>query len=64
VTRDVWKKTYLRKFDLIETFYGRGVIPMLGRLNIIPGVRLPARVRALPRIEALSDRVCYFLRKK
>ena len=64
ITKDVWKKTYLKKFDLLETFYGKGVIPALGRLNFLPGVHFPARVRVLPRCEALSDRVCYFLKKK
>jgi SAM-dependent methyltransferase len=64
VTRDVFKKTYLKDFDLLETRYERGIVPMLGRLNIIPGVRFRARTRILPRCEALADKVCYFLRKK
>jgi len=64
VTRDVFKKTYLRDFDLVETFYGKGPVPMLGRLNMIPGVHVPAKTRILPRNEAFADRVCYFLKKK
>jgi len=64
VTRDVFRKTYLKDFDLIQMFYGKGPIPMLGRLNIIPGVRFPAKTRVLPRCEAFADRMCYFLKKR
>ncbi|MDP7365941.1 MAG: class I SAM-dependent methyltransferase [Candidatus Pacebacteria bacterium] len=63
-TRDVFKKTYLKDFDLVETYYSKGPVPMLGRLNFIPGVNFPAKNRILPRSEAFSDRVCFFLKKK
>jgi 2-polyprenyl-3-methyl-5-hydroxy-6-metoxy-1,4-benzoquinol methylase len=64
LTRDVFKKTYLKDFELADIYYRKGPIPMLGRLNIIPGVKIPARVRVLPRCSWLADRVCYVLRKK
>ena len=64
LTRDVFKKTFLRDFDLVETFFSKGPVPALGRLNIIPGVHFPAKVRILPRAEIFADRVCYFLKKR
>lgn len=64
LTRQVFVKTYLKDFILTKTFFGRGPVPMLGRLNFIPGVKLPARVRTLPRCEMFADRVCYVLKKK
>ncbi len=63
-TKDVFKKTYLKDFDLVKTHYNRGPMPMLGRLNFLPGVNFPAKNRILPRCEAFSDRVCFFLKKK
>lgn len=64
LTRDVFVKTFLRDFDLVETYYRKGPVPMLGRLNIIPGVKVKAKTRLLPRNKACSDRVCYVMRKK
>lgn len=63
-TRDVFKKTYLKDFDLVKTHYNRGPMPMLGRLNFLPWVNFPAKNRILPRCEAFSDRVCFLLKKK
>jgi SAM-dependent methyltransferase len=64
ITRDVFKKTFLKDFDLVRTRFEKGMVPLLGRLNIIPGVRFRARTRVLPRWESLADKACYFLRKK
>lgn len=65
LTRDVFKKTYLKDFDLVFTHYNRGPVPMLGRVNrIFKRKVFPARTRVLPRCEWFSDRVCFVLRKK
>lgn len=63
LTRDVFRKTYLKDFDLLDKFFRRGPVPLIGRLNIIPGVNLPAKVKIMPRNELFSDRVCYVLRR-
>jgi len=64
-TKDVFKKTYLKDFDIIKKYYGKGPVPMLGRLNFIPGLRkMPAKVKILPRCEAFAYKTCYVLRKK
>jgi 2-polyprenyl-3-methyl-5-hydroxy-6-metoxy-1,4-benzoquinol methylase len=64
LTRDVFKKTFLKDFEVADIHYSRGPVPMLGRLNIIPGVKLKAKYRILPRCSWFADRVCYILRKK
>jgi len=64
LTRDVFNKTFLKNFELAGKFFRRGPVPMLGRLNIIPGVKLPAKVKLMPRREWCSDRVCCILKKK
>lgn len=63
LTRDVFRKTYLDGFRVSATHYSRGPVPMLGRLNIVPGVHFPARVKILPRSEYFADRVCFVLEK-
>jgi len=64
LTRDVFNKTFLKDFELVDKFFRKGPVPMLGRLNIIPGVKLPSKVKIMPRKEWCSDRVCYILKKK
>lgn len=64
-TRDTFKKTYLKNFDIVSKFYGKGPIPMLGRLSFIPGLRkMPPKVKILPRCEAFAYKTCYVLKKK
>ena len=64
LTKDVFQKTFLRYFDLVDTYYSRGPIPMFGRLNIIPGINIKTKKKFLPRHSLLANRVCYVLRKK
>jgi|TARA_Y100000310_G_scaffold214702_1_gene215650 2-polyprenyl-3-methyl-5-hydroxy-6-metoxy-1,4-benzoquinol methylase len=64
LTRNVFKKTYLQNFDLVRMYYDKGPIPMLGRLNFLPFVNFPPKVKVLPRCEAFAYKVCYFLKKK
>lgn len=64
LTRDVFQKTTLKDFSLVKKYYNRGPVPMLGRLNFIPGIRFKAKTRLLPRGEFFSDKVCYILKKK
>lgn len=64
LTRDVFAKTYLKDFYLLQKHYNKGHVPMLGRLKFIPFLHLKSRTRILPRSEWFSDRVCYVLRKK
>lgn len=64
LTRDVFKKTYLQNFNIEKIFYNRGPIPFIGRLNRLPFINLPSRVKVMPRCEWFADRVCYVLRKK
>ncbi|MCD4760841.1 class I SAM-dependent methyltransferase, partial [bacterium] len=64
LTKDVFQKTFLKDFDLVETFYNKGPLPFIGRLNIVPGLKFKSRTRVLPRKEIFADRVCYVLRKK
>src|SRR3989338_3523493 len=54
LTRDVFAKTYLKDFDLVNTHYNKGHVPMLGRLKFIPGLNLKSRTRILPRSELFS----------
>ena len=64
LTKDVFKKTYLRDFDLVDTFYDRGLIPFIGRLTRILGLKVKSKIRIMPRCEIFATRVCYILRKK
>jgi len=67
LTRSVFKKTYLRDFELEDVYFRKGLIPMYGRLtnilNKIPGVDISHKLRILPRREIFADDVCYVLRK-
>src|SRR3990170_431724 len=65
LTRDVFKKTYLAKFDLIETIYQKGDIPLWGRLGVIFGKkRIGKHQKILPPSELFSRGAAYVLRKK
>lgn len=64
LTKDVFKKTFLKDFDLVHTHGNKGPVPMLGRLNILPGVKFPAKTRMMLRGELWSDKICYVLKKK
>ena len=64
LTKDVFRKTYLRYFILEQAFYNRGPIPLFGRFTKILSMSVSKeQTRILPRHELLSDRVCYFLKK-
>ncbi|GEM_PF-969586 len=64
LTKDVFKKTYLKEFDLVETIYQRGSIPFWGRLRLILGKRVGKHKMVLPRSEAFGRRIGFVLRKK
>src|SRR3989344_5051019 len=65
LTRDVFKKTYLAKFDLVETIYQKGDIPLWGRLGVIFGKkRIGKHQKILPPSELFSRGAAYVLRKK
>lgn len=58
LTRDVFSKTYLSLFDLIETFYQRGDVPMWGRFS------KRKHLKILPRGELFARCLCYVLRRR
>lgn len=65
LTTNVFKKTYLAHFDLLEAVYQRGSIPMWGRLRAIFGKKLIKKhAMVLPRSKHFARAVCYILRKK
>lgn len=65
LTNDVFKKTYLAHFDILEAVYQRGSIPMWGRLRALFGKKLIKKhAMVLPRGKLFSRAVCYILRKK
>ena len=65
LTKDVLKKTYLDKFELIDTIYQKGAVPFWGRLRMIFGKKLIKKhAMVLPRSEMFGRRVCYVLKKK
>lgn len=64
LTKDVFAKTYLKEFDLIETLYQRGSIPFWGRLRMVFGKRIGKHKMVLPRSEAFGRRIGFLLRKK
>jgi len=65
MTRDVFAKTYLDNFDLVETIYQKGDIPLWGRLRIIFGKKLIGKhKKILPPSEMLGRCICYILKKK
>lgn len=64
LTNDVFKKTYLSHFKLLETVYQYGSIPMWGRLRAIFGKKLIKKhAMILPRSKLFGRAVCYILRK-
>lgn len=65
MTKNVFKKTYLAKFDLVETIYQKGDIPLWGRLGAIFGKRRVGKhQKILPPSELFSRGTAYILRKK
>lgn len=64
LTKDVFAKTYLANFELVETFYQKGAIPCWGRLALLFGKRVGKHKKILPATEAFSRRIGYVLRKK
>jgi len=63
LTKDVFKKTFLNRFELASVYYDKGGIPFWGRLNRIPFVKAGNKKKVLPRSEFFSYNACYFLRK-
>lgn len=64
LTDAVFRKTYLAQFDLLETVYQNGSIPMWGRLRTIFGKELIKKhAMVLPRSKLFARAVCYILRK-
>jgi 2-polyprenyl-3-methyl-5-hydroxy-6-metoxy-1,4-benzoquinol methylase len=61
LTKDVFAKTMLNDFYLIQIRYSKGSLPYLNKIKRIP---LKFRKEVLPRIEFFGDCVCYILRKK
>lgn len=65
LTNDVFKKTYLAYFDLLESIYQHGSIPMWGRLRAIFGKKIIKKhAMVLPRSKLFARAICYILRKK
>ncbi|MEK7502865.1 MAG: class I SAM-dependent methyltransferase [Patescibacteria group bacterium] len=65
LTNNVFKKTYLAHFDLLEAVYQRGSIPMWGRLRSVFGKKfIKKHAMVLPRGKLFGRAVCYILRKK
>lgn len=65
MTRDVFAKTYLENFELIDTIYQKGDIPFWGRLGMVFGKkRIGKHKKILPPSELLGRCVCYILKKK
>ena len=65
LTRDVFKKTFLANFDLVDIIYQKGDIPFYGRLRLVFGGLIKYRhYKALPRNELFARCVCYVLEKK
>jgi ubiquinone/menaquinone biosynthesis C-methylase UbiE len=64
LTNDVFKKTYLSHFNLLEIVYQRGSIPMWGRLRALFGKKLIKKhAMILPRSKLFGRAVCYILQK-
>lgn len=66
LTKDVLTKTYLAKFELLETVYQHGTFPFVGRLSFLLGGKIVKKMHDafLPRSEWFGRRVCYVLKKK
>lgn len=64
LTKDVFAKTYLENFDLLETVYQKGAIPFWGRLRAVFGKVIKKHAMVLPRSQMFGRRVCYVLRRK
>ena len=65
LTKDVFEKTYGAHFDVIGRHYQKGIVPFLGRLLRLVGIKpTHAMTKILPRMEAFGDSYCYVLRKK
>lgn len=63
LTRDVFKKTFLNVFDLVDVYYDKGGIPFWGRLNKLPFIKVGYKKLVLPRCEFFGFNACYFLKK-
>ncbi len=64
LTKDVFKKTYLKEFDLVEVIHQRGSVPFWGRLRMIFGKKLISKHNMiLPRSEWFGRRIGFLLKK-
>lgn len=64
MTRDVFAKTYLADFDVLEKYYQRGEIPFSGKLRWLRGKKAGKNIKILPPSERFSVRIGYVLKKK
>ncbi len=70
LTKDVFRKTYLNNFEIVDIYYDKGPLPVFRRLKIpVINRKMKFKIitwkpRFFPRCELLSDGVCYILKKK
>jgi ubiquinone/menaquinone biosynthesis C-methylase UbiE len=65
LTKDVMQKTYGTHFDIVHTYYQRGLIPFIGRFYTYFGIKpTVGNSKFFPRIEAFGDSMCFVMKKK
>ena len=65
LTKDVFEKTYGAHFEVMSRHYQEGVVPFLGRILRLVGIKPTQKMlKILPRSEAFGESYCYVLRKK
>jgi len=65
LTKDVFEKTYGAHFEVISRHYQKGIMPLLGRLYKLIGIKSTrANTTFLPRMEQFGDSYCFVLRKR
>lgn len=65
LTNDVFDKTYLNEFELIETRYQKGTMPFIGKIFGILGIKFDKqKLKILPRNILFAKSVCFVLRPR
>lgn len=65
LTQDVFYKTYGAYFDVLGTFFQKGLMPFVGRVYRLLGIKASgANTKVLPRSKMFGDSMGYVLRKK
>lgn len=65
LTDDVFTKTYGAHFEIVGTFYQKGLVPVVGRLYRLFGIApTEANSKILPRSRWFGDSMGFVLRKK